>query len=616
MRSIGFRIGISFALIVVLVSVGGGLALWGISRLGEAAATTQRLTLELDHIAELQSAMKDLQVYPTEFAALGYEGDYDEFRKAKAHVQDLIAHVDETGLQGEAKERLWSEIKAIQVVIEQNGEAVFAEAWTPGNPKVTLPLRQIDFGMIRLRGATFQMRRLIEDQVASSVTFTSQVQRLVMVVQGGGILLAVLGAVFMTINLARAVAVPTRRLANLAQALAAGDWTRQAPAGGRDELGQLSDAFNAMITKVRGLIATVVQTTAGVSSAVRATVAETERSTGVAQEAVADAGRVATGASEQAETIHRLNKMVEELSQAIEQIAQGAQNQAHNVEALVRHSSDVNAVVDHLTGVVREADTSSEQTADRAQRGGLVVAESVRSLDQISESLNQAAKQVTSMAEQTHQVGQILEVIRGIADQTNLLALNAAIEAARAGEHGRGFAVVADEVRKLAEGSSRSVDQISAIIDRIDTGSRESVLAMERVVKVAASSSELAVQAGTALSEILEMVKQTRSNIGAVRASAERIAASTNQTMQSISNLSALTEEYTAATEEMAASSAEVQGGMSTISLISGESEKAIQAAAQRVGEMGSANQRIAGTAQDLLASVDALESLVSQFQV
>jgi len=137
--------------------------------------------------------------------------------------------------------------------------------------------------------------------------------------------------------------------------------------------------------------------------------------------------------------------------------------------------------------------------------------------------VGQSADRIQELDRLSEQVGSITDVISSIADQTNLLALNAAIEAARAGEHGRGFAVVADEVRKLAEQSAASAREIADLIRSIQTGTADAVKSMNLATERLAATNELAVEAGTALGDILGAVKQAAEEVGRIAGKVEKV---------------------------------------------------------------------------------------------
>jgi hypothetical protein len=185
--------------------------------------------------------------------------------------------------------------------------------------------------------------------------------------------------------------------------------------------------------------------------------------------------------------------------------------------------------------------------------------------------VTQAAGKVQELGRLSRKIGAVVETIDDIAEQTNLLALNAAIEAARAGEHGKGFAVVADEVRKLAERSSRETKQISELIAQVQGGTREAVEAMESGAAKVEQGSGKADLAGKALAEILVAVEDTVTQVNSIAAAAQEMASSSRSVVEAMEGVSAVVEENSASTKEMAVQAAQVTSAIQDIAAVAEE---------------------------------------------
>ncbi len=266
-----------------------------------------------------------------------------------------------------------------------------------------------------------------------------------------------------------------------------GDLTKLINVTSNDEFGQLADEINSLVEKIRRIISQIAQTSEQVSAS--------------AVELQANSAQMAAGAEEVAAQAVTVATAGEEMSATSGDIAQNCQM----------------------------ASEGSQQASAAAVSGVQVVDETIKVMNSIAERVMSSAKAVESLGSRSDQIGQIVGTIEDIADQTNLLALNAAIEAARAGEQGRGFAVVADEVRALAERTTRATREIGEMIKAIQQETKGAVIAMEEGVSEVARGSEKAFDSGRALEQILRQINDVNLQIHQVATAAEEQTATTSE---------------------------------------------------------------------------------------
>nr|WP_281737533.1 PAS domain-containing methyl-accepting chemotaxis protein [Pseudomonas syringae] len=235
-----------------------------------------------------------------------------------------------------------------------------------------------------------------------------------------------------------------------------------------------------------------------------------------------------------------------------------AQGKLYKVVKFATLVTDQVAREDEVSQAASVAFEISQQTDVSAQRGADVVQNTVQTMHKISEEMQSASSGIEALGKQSLLISSIVQTIGGIAQQTNLLALNAAIEAARAGEQGRGFAVVADEVRSLAQRTQKSTEEIEALIARLQSGTQQAATVMDSSRELSTSSVELTRRAGGSLESITKTVSAIQAMNQQIAAAAEEQSATAEEINRSIINVRDVSEQTSAASEETAASSVEL----------------------------------------------------------
>lgn len=299
-----------------------------------------------------------------------------------------------------------------------------------------------------------------------------------------------------------------------------------------DEMGQLQNSFDRFVSSIRNTLLQVSEVASSVASASAQISSSTEE--------------MAAGAQEQ-------TTQSEEVARAVEQMAKSIAVNSENAG---------------------EAAQTAEQAKSAAESGGKVVTDTVTEMKQIAAVVRESAGTIQNLGKSSDQIGEIIGVIEHIADQTNLLALNAAIEAARAGEQGRGFAVVADEVRKLAEQTTKATKQIAGMVQLIQSDSHGAVHSMANATKQVDEGIVLADRAGTSLYEIVQISQKVT---------------------QMVSQIAVANEEQSSTSEQIS---------------------KNMEAIASVTQQTASGTQQIARAAEDLNRLTEALQHLVNQFKL
>lgn len=265
----------------------------------------------------------------------------------------------------------------------------------------------------------------------------------------------------------------------------------------------------------------------------------------------------------------QLASAAEEMSAVTDEASRGVQHQQSEIEHVATAMNEMTATVQEVAHNAALAAQSAQQADRDAKKGALVATEALGGIDNLVNEMERASGVIQKLENESENIGMVLDVIRGIAEQTNLLALNAAIEAARAGEQGRGFAVVADEVRTLASRTQQSTQEINQMIERLQHGAGDAVRVMNDARNMAKESSEQVEKAAESLAEIAGSVSQINDMNTQIASAAEEQSAVAAEINANVSNIRHVADQTAAgaqqtasASEELARLSSQLQGLM------------------------------------------------------
>jgi methyl-accepting chemotaxis protein len=399
---------------------------------------------------------------------------------------------------------------------------------------------------------------------------------------------------------------------------------------GSDEIGQTAVRTNQLRNQVvaaieayntaRRNLADTITEVKSASEAVARTSGQLDQAanqTGAATQQIAQTiSQVAAGAADQARAASETSAATQELGSVIAEVARGAAETSASVQVSVAAVDRMRQAISDSDAAAAETEPLNVRTAHALEQGANAVRETVAGMARIKTAVEASAVKVTELGAKGEQIGAIVETINDIAEQTNLLALNAAIEAARAGEQGKGFAVVADEVRKLAERSGRATKEIASLIAEVQSGTKDAVAAMQSGAAEVESGSELASRSGAALDEIA--VSSAARNQGIERvwvaiAAIRDASAEANTATEGIDRVVRLT---TDAAAQMTANASQVGRSVESIAAVSEENSAAAEEVSAATEEMSAQGEEVVASAQSLTEMAVRLDDIVARFRL
>jgi len=323
----------------------------------------------------------------------------------------------------------------------------------------------------------------------------------------------------------------------------------------------------------------------------------------------------AQGATEQAAAISRTQSAFEQLNRAIEGIASGAQEQAKLVSDLSQAADRIQQILQGFSQTVIEGVAAASEAFNIASASVQKLRQMLTSMNAIRDAVETAQQRVGNMNRLMAEIGKIVNTISDIAQQTNLLALNAAIEAARAGEQGRGFSVVADEVRKLAERSAQATKEIADLIATVQQGAEDSVKAMAATYQQVAESTAAVSEAEKALGDIIAAVQKVQAQSGELEHAQTDVTKALEQVFGIVQRLSIIAEQNAAATEELAATASDMNEQIRSVAHISEQTSAAMEEVSAASEEVSAQASQMASNAQQLTTMAEQLRQLIQRFK-
>ena len=438
--------GFAVILLIILVLV---LSTWrGFDQVDSSVRLNIYTYEVINESSELLGSLLNIETGARGFVITGRDQFLGPFEAGEREFQSILAQLRQLTRDNPVQQRRLAEIQALhdQWLSEDiNGYMALRRQVSAGTQPFDAVIERISAGGAKVKMDA--MRRIFNDlqneeralleQRTASMNAAKSLSLTILLV--GGLIATVL-AISVAFMLSRSIAGRLQQVVEVARNVAQGRLDSTIVRAGGDEIGTLLDAFATMQERLREMI-----------------------------------GQIRAGAVQLVGAAQNISSASTQLSVSTQEQSQAASSMAATVEQLT-------VSINHVADNANEAHGLSSDSGRQSAEGGAVIQETLVSMQRIADTVQGAAVQIAELGQHSDQISSIVNVIKEIADQTNLLALNAAIEAARAGEQGRGFAVVADEVRLLAQRTANSTQEITEMIKKIQLGTRSAVSNMEGYV--------------------------------------------------------------------------------------------------------------------------------------
>jgi methyl-accepting chemotaxis protein len=503
----------SLILVAVAVATMVLIVAAGLSKMKGMASNEEEMSLAVKHVAMLNDIKNNLTSMRLNMVYLMVLEDQglmtqkaNDISACKQSIQEAVEAFAKNDLDSKEKDLLQAFREGYAAYLVQAAKLEQMSKSSAGNPQGRA--EALAFAMTSVAPLNEKPAKAIGDLVAYNVKEAAETYRKDLAsyhsslyTMNGITLAATLFLMAIGFLISNSISKPLRMVFDTLASVASGDLTARSGITTRDEMGMLAGEVNEMAEKLRSTMQQVSQNSVQVAAAASQLRGTSEEIAGGAEEVATQTGTVATASEEMAAT-----------------------------------STDI-------ARNCHQAADSSNKANDRALAGAAVVSQTVLVMERIATRVKSTSATVAGLGERSDQIGQIIGTIEDIADQTNLLALNAAIEAARAGEQGRGFAVVADEVRALAERTTKATREIGEMIKSIQTETRQAVGAMEEGVREVENGTRETAKSGEALQEILNQIGEVTQQVNQIATAAEEQTATTGEITNNIQQIMTVVQE-------------------------------------------------------------------------
>ncbi|MDY6835939.1 MAG: PAS domain-containing protein [Chloroflexota bacterium] len=405
-----------------------------------------------------------------------------------------------------------------------------------------------------------------------------------------------------------------RGIAREADLIANGDLTSDIKAKSDQDV--LGNSFITMQSNLREIMKKLKDSADQLGVASQQLTVTAEQAGEATEQIATISNEIARSASQQAKGLQDTTESMTHLANDIDRIAEGSTMQSRGINKTSDIVAGVRESAVKMTNNAQNVAQNAERSAEHARDGVEMAQQTIEGMSRIKTSVDTVSMKITQLGERSMEIGKIINVIDDIAAQTNLLALNAAIEAARAGEQGRGFAVVSDEVRKLAERTASATKEIASLIDGVQRGVDESIIAMEEGASEVESGYRLTSTMSTSLEQILSAANDVNDQINDIAVGIQELTDAADNMVEAVGIVGDIVDSNADAAQQMSANSVEVGTSVEAVSAVAQEYSASTQEVSASADEMSAQIQQVVASSDELSRVAQDLMDMVGKFYV
>jgi methyl-accepting chemotaxis protein len=528
-----------FSVVLFILAIMVGISYYEISIVNKTySSLINSEAKKVIKIKELQIAVKQEQTSLRGYLLVGDESNLQSFSKARDDFKKLYVYLLQT-VHVSRDVQILKELNQIENEFDVfsnnvfefkriNNTTEYTRLVSSKGPEI---IKRFDQKTNEL--SQYQQKLLDKGNVDTTAKIKS-IKSLVLILG----IIAILAGLVIALYIGGQISRPVLKVVHAAKKIASGDLTaNEVTVKNNDEIGELAQSFNEMAANLRHVI----------------------------HEANLHSVQVAASAEELMASAEQTSSATEQIVISVQEIAKGTDTEVQGVEEASHVINEMSMGIKQIVDYSQVASQTAVSVSEKAAEGGQAIQTIVKQMTAINQTMNGLENVVKGLGIRSKEISQIIEVITGISVQTNLLALNAAIEAARAGEHGKGFAVVADEVRKLAEQSAHSAKKIFELITSIQGETNQAVMSMKTATKEVEIGINVVNTAGESFEQIEQGINEVTTQIQGVASAVQQMSAGAEQMVQSMEVINEVSEMIATGTQEVSAATEEQLASMEEI---------------------------------------------------